>query len=91
MIAFCCLWQYRQHGCSALDFTTSADWHDYQPLTAVIYKKTRALWHRFIRLEPQAMWQPRLVQCVGSGWRVQHDKNDPKITNQAAELIKKCS
>ena len=59
---------------------TSADWHDYELLDSGDLKKLERFGDfRFIRPEPQAMWQPRLDAGAWIADGVfRPDKNDPK-------------
>ena len=63
-----------------LTLLTSADWHDYELLDSGDLKKLERFGKfRFIRPEPQAMWQPRLDAGAWVADGVfQPDKNDPK-------------
>ena len=62
-----------------LTLLTSVDWHDYELLDSGDLKKLERFGDfRFIRPEPQAMWQPRLD---ASAWKADGvfwpDKSDP--------------
>ena len=63
-----------------LTLLTSADWHDYELLDSGDLKKLERFGKfRFIRPEPQAMWQPRLDAGAWVADGVfQPDKNNPK-------------
>ena len=61
-----------------LTLLTSADWHDYELLDSGNLKKLERFGDfRFIRPEPQAMWQPRLgADAWVADGAFRPDKND---------------
>ena len=74
-----------------LTLLTSADWHDYELLDSGDLKKLERFGRfRFIRPEPQAMWQPRLdADAWVADGVFRPDKNDPENTESGGWHLSK--